>query len=212
MLPGAVPSIAERTLLGGIAARWQMTLSAEQEQRLLVFADLLVEWNQHINLTGAQTSGDVVADHFPDSFAMARLVPTGARLIDVGSGGGLPVLPLAVLRADLEVALVEPRNRRVAFLRTAIRTMGLTRATVIGARVESLGRPNPPYDCASSRATFPPEMWLPMGFALVGPGGAVITFAAEPQGPRLTRYTAGEELLYGTGSGRSRWAALYRST
>src|SRR4029079_16814605 len=89
------------------------------------FWSLLLTWNARINLTGAGTRDELLGEHFPDALAMASLVPPGARLVDVGSGGGLPAVPLSVLRPDLGLTLVEPRAKRVAFLRTAVRTLGL---------------------------------------------------------------------------------------
>ena len=84
-------------------------------------------------------------------------------------------MPLAVLRPDLSVNLVEPRSRRVAFLRTAIRELGV-RATVVAGRMEDLpGR----FEAACSRATFPPQEWLVRGRGLVHPGGQVLVLHTD---------------------------------
>src|SRR6185295_9811748 len=107
-----------------------------------------------INLTGARTLDELAADHLPDAFALAEAVPPGAALVDVGSGGGLPALPFAVLRPDVRLTLVEPRAKRVAFLRTAVRELGLAGELVAGHAADL---PAGAFDVAASRATFPPE-------------------------------------------------------
>jgi 16S rRNA (guanine527-N7)-methyltransferase len=133
------------------------------------FFELLLLWNQRINLT----LSELVDEHLPDSFGLAGLVPAGARVVDVGSGGGLPAVPFALLRPDASLTLVEPRAKRVAFLRTALRELGLT-ADLLEARAEDLAPGS--YDCAASRATFPPDQWLAVGRRLVRPGGRVVVF------------------------------------
>jgi 16S rRNA (guanine527-N7)-methyltransferase len=74
-----------------------VTVSSAQAGTLDAFWSLLLSWNARINLTGARTPAELLGEHFPDALAMARLVPPNARVLDVGSGGGLPVLPFAVL-------------------------------------------------------------------------------------------------------------------
>jgi 16S rRNA (guanine527-N7)-methyltransferase len=165
----------------------------EQLDDLVGFVRLLLTWNARINLTGARTPEEVVADHFPDAFALAGVVPAAARLVDVGSGGGLPAVPFLILRPDVHLTMVEPRAKRVAFLRTATRTLHL-RAEVEGVRVEEIVRRD--FQVAVSRATFPPAEWLLKAAPLLSPGGAIGIFAAAQELPplpstsRLVRYQA----------------------
>lgn len=135
--------------------------------RLLAFCQLLLKWNASLNLTGARNLADLVQDHLADAFVLGAKVPLGAQVVDVGSGGGLPALPLAVLRPDLKMTLVEPRTKRVAFLRTAIRELGLNAVVHAGKVEDWSGSP----DVAVSRATFAPEVWVSMALGLVRPHG-----------------------------------------
>jgi 16S rRNA (guanine527-N7)-methyltransferase len=121
-------------------------------------------------------------------------------VVDVGSGGGLPALPLALLRDGLTVELCEPIAKKGAFLRTAIRELGLSdRVRLNATRGELLadaqgGR----FDVAISRATFAPVDWLPLGRRLVRPGGRVFALAAPddvPPGSDCELYLGGRRAL-----------------
>ena len=86
----------------------------------------------------------LVGEHFPDAFALARKLEQPARVIDVGSGGGLPAIPLALLRPRLAITLVEPIAKKAAFLRTAIRELGLgDRVSVHVGRGEAVAKETP---------------------------------------------------------------------
>jgi 16S rRNA (guanine(527)-N(7))-methyltransferase RsmG len=165
--------------LQSLAFEWGFGVEPEQTASLLQFANLLIRWNQSINLTGARSVGTVVAEHYPDAYALARRLDNPARIVDVGSGGGLPALPLALLRPNLVIHLCEPIAKKAAFLRTAIRELKLAdRVTLEARRAEELadelaGTPSERFDVATSRATFAPEAWVVLGRRLVRPGGRI---------------------------------------
>lgn len=184
-------------------------LSGEQRAALDRFWRLLLTWNARINLTGARSEAELVAEHLPDAVAMDRLIPVGARVLDVGSGGGLPALPFALLRPGAEVTLVEPRAKRVAFLRTAVRELGLEKVRVLAGRIEEVA-PGA-ADVATSRATFAPGEWLERATALALAPRAIVFAVAreevgEAEGWRLER-----ELAYRVGTS-PRWTGLFCST
>ena len=165
--------------LQALSAEWGFGADPAQTASLLQFASLLIRWNQSINLTGARSVGAVVAEHYPDAYALARRLDGPARVVDVGSGGGLPALPLALLRPELVIRLCEPIAKKAAFLRTAIRELKLAdRVALEARRAEALAdelaaSPSQRFDVATSRATFAPEAWVVLGRRLVRPGGRV---------------------------------------
>jgi len=107
----------ELACLARLAEEWKFPLSPETTKRVIEFCRLLIAWNVRVNLTGARTVAEVVGEHVVDAFAMARLVPPGSSVVDVGAGGGLPGVAFAILRPDARLTMVEPRAKRVAFLR-----------------------------------------------------------------------------------------------
>lgn len=131
-------------------------------ERCWRYLDLAVTWNARINLTAARTPEELADLYFAD----AVLLASGAdgRWVDVGTGGGPPGLSLAVLRPELELTLVEPRAKRVSFLRQVVVALDLERVTVRRGRSEELEDAG--FDTAVSRATFEPAEWLPEGARL----------------------------------------------
>jgi 16S rRNA (guanine527-N7)-methyltransferase len=126
------------------------------------YAKLLLRWNRRIDLTSIDEHEGVIDRHFLDSLAIVpHLAGDIRRVVDVGSGAGLPGLPLAMVRPDLEVVLVESRLKRAAFLRAAAAEVG-SQARVRAARAEDLVG-EPPWDLAVSRAMLPPPEWLALG-------------------------------------------------
>jgi 16S rRNA (guanine527-N7)-methyltransferase len=125
----------------------------------LRFAELVGQWGQRTDLVSADTAVALAEILFLDAAALAPLIPRDAHVLDVGAGVGAPTLPLALLRSDLRVELLEPRRRRVVFLRTAIGSLRLaSRAKVVEGKLDDSG--HAPVDVALSRATFAPDEWL----------------------------------------------------
>ena len=174
-------------LVRGMAGAWKFGCDEGQVVALARYGESLLRWNERINLTAARTIDQLINEHFPDAFALARRLEQPARLIDVGSGGGLPAIPLAVLRPALVVELCEPIAKKAAFLRTAIRELGLgDRASVRTARGEQVAAEAPrAFDVAISRATLAPEKWLALAARLVRPGGRLFALTTADALPEL---------------------------
>lgn len=120
--------------------------------RVALLARYLAEldlWRRRTNLTGPLSAGELVSHALESAFG-EKLIPHGTRLLDIGSGAGLPGIPLAIARPDLAVTLLEPRGRRAAFLRHAAPTVPGGNVEVLEVRVQSLAEPR--YDVATARA------------------------------------------------------------
>ena len=187
-------------LVRALAQAWNVPCDDNQVAGLVSYAESLLRWNARINLTAARSIDVLVGEHFPDAFALARKLDQPARLIDVGSGGGLPAIPLALLRPGLAITLVEPIAKKAAFLRTAIRELALgERVSVHVGRGESVAKETPrAFDAAISRATLAPAKWLGLGAKLVRPGGRVFALTTAdglPEQPNREVYFDGRRAL-----------------
>ncbi len=175
-------SYAERAK--DVAKTLARPISDAQADALGRFATLVETWNEKMNLTAAREPTALTEVLFVDALVLSDvdLVPSGAAVLDVGSGAGAPAIPLALVRDDLRMTLVEPIHKRVAFMRTAIGTLGLApRVKVVEGRLDP-GDPEPeggPFDAAMSRATLAPADWLALGFEHA-PRVLVLTAAEGP--------------------------------
>lgn len=180
--------------------------AAAMAPALLAFLRLVHTWNAKIDLTGARTPAALADVMIADALVMAdeALVPRGAHLLDVGSGAGGPAIPLAIVRPDVRVTMLEPIGKRVAFLRTAIGSLGLHgRVAALDGRID-LAAPVAPVaaDITSARATFAPVPWLAAGL-LLAPRVLVLTTREEAASfaPR-TASASREYRLPGSGAPR----------
>ena len=137
-----------------------ITLSAEQMQQFADYYQLLVETNEHVNLTRIIEKDEVYLKHFYDSitgaFAEPRLESEELTLCDIGAGAGFPSLPLKIAFPQLKVTIVDSLNKRIAFLEALVAKLGLTDVTLIHDRAETFSAKNSPYrekfDIVTARA------------------------------------------------------------
>jgi len=141
------------------------------------FIDLFEKWNRSINLSAAATRADINS-HVEDSLhVVEHLVAEGATaVLDVGSGGGFPVVIAAMALTEVQFTSLEPVHKKHAFLRTAARELGLANLEAHAVRIEDHERAD--YDVAMSRATFDLRDWLAIALEHVRPGGVGIGFEA----------------------------------
>ncbi len=122
--------------------------------RFALYRDLLLEWNQKMNLISRHDEERIVTRHFLESVGMvvAFPFPQGARVIDLGSGAGFPGVPVKLVRPDLHMILVESKQKKVRFLNTLIGRLGVDGLEVIGERAEDLAGRLDPADIVISRS------------------------------------------------------------
>ena len=132
----------------------EISYELSQAQALVTFCETLLKWNATYNLTTITDASSVLTLHVADSLTLVPKVkefaPAAKRVLDVGSGGGLPVVPLAVMRPDLSVSAVDTVKKKAVFLRQAGVMCRLRNFTVYNDRVEKLSVP--PFDVITSRA------------------------------------------------------------
>jgi 16S rRNA (guanine527-N7)-methyltransferase len=190
-----------------LAQQWGVSLAESTAEHVGRFLAELLVWNERLNLTGARNIGELLGEHLPDSFALGKLCPQGASVVDVGSGGGLPAIPFAILRPDCQVTMVESRAKRVAFLRAASRLCDCTSLKVLRSRVEDVSTSR--FSVAASRATFKPAAWLELAPRLLDAGGRAVVFASScvVSAPSTARLV--DAVAYRTAAGVPRWSGSY---
>lgn len=130
-------------------------LDEKQINQFYKYQQLLLEWNEKINLTAITDQEEIILKHFIDSLTIAKYIEKNTKLIDVGTGAGFPGIPLKIIREDIEVTLLDSLNKRVNFLNEVIKELELSKIQTIHSRVEDFGK-NKKYretfDYATSRA------------------------------------------------------------
>lgn len=147
--------------------------------RFDVYAERLVRWNEHVNLTAITEPDDIVIKHFIDSLYPLRFIhmEKGKKLIDVGTGGGFPGLPLLIANPELEVNFVDSIGKKLGFIKDVLRNTGLI-GHVTHIRAEEIGKDaeyRESYDFATARAVAPLNVLCEYCLPLVKVGGFFVS-------------------------------------
>ena len=158
--------MSQNALASGLTAL-DITLPAEAQQKLLVFRDLLLKWNKTYNLTALRDPAQAISHHLLDSLTILPHLGAG-DLLDVGSGGGLPGIPLAIARPALSVSMVDTVQKKTTFLQQGVIELALKNVTVHHARVEAM---QGQYAQISSRAFAEIGLFISLTRHLLAPDG-----------------------------------------
>ena len=172
-----MPAMSTHTLPADVAASLEqglaaMSLPADLAGPLLQYLALLDRWNKTYNLTAIRDPREMVTRHLLDSLAMAPFFSTGT-LADLGTGPGLPGIPLAITHPGLQVTLVESNGKKCRFMREAVRKLGLANARVAEGRAEALDEPAG-FDNLTARAMDTLDGIIRVGGHLLRPGGRLL--------------------------------------
>ena len=130
-------------------------VNEKQLQCFYKYMNLLIEWNNKINLTAIIEPKEIIIKHFIDSITISKYIEDNLKIIDVGTGAGFPGIPLKILRPDINITLVDSLNKRINFLNEVIKQLELDNIEAIHSRAEEIGRNikfREKYDIATSRA------------------------------------------------------------
>lgn len=168
----------DRGLLCRITAEYGVALDSTALDKFTRYAELLVEWNQKMNLTAITDSTGIVVKHFADSLAAVPLLPQkeGFSLIDVGTGAGFPGIPFAIARPDMQLTLLDSLNKRLVFLEEVCRELEIP-VQRIHARAEEGGRKpelREQFDVATARAVAGLPVLLEYCLPFVKQGGCFV--------------------------------------
>ncbi len=187
-------------LLADTAAAWGLPLTPPQLEQFAIYATELLRWNSHTNLTSITDPKGIIVRHFLDALVCARYVPAvPQRLADVGTGAGVPGIPLKILWGTPHLTLIESVGKKTAFLTHLVGVLGLANVTILTSRAELPAHDaahREQYDLVVARAVaaLPTLLEYCLPFARVGgrvlcPKGA--TIAAEVQSAQAALTTLG---------------------
>jgi 16S rRNA (guanine527-N7)-methyltransferase len=149
----ATPAAPSPETIRRALGEFELTVDDKQVRQIQRYIDVLLAWNDKVNLTAIRDPLEILHRHFCESMFAAPAVPVeNGRLADVGSGGGFPGLPLKIIRPDLQVFLIESNIKKATFLAEVVRELGLADARVLVNRYEELTEDVAPLDFVCSRA------------------------------------------------------------
>lgn len=190
MTHDSLPPGLDAPLRDGLA---ELGLSPDLAPPLLAYLALLVRWNGTYNLTAVRDPRQMVTRHLLDSLAMHRFVSSGT-LADLGTGPGLPGIPLAIAHPRLQVTLVESNGKKARFLRQAVRQLALGNARVAESRAEALDEPEA-YDALTARALDTLAGIIDVGGHLLKPGGVLLAMKGVMPHEEIAALPAGWSLV-----------------
>ncbi len=153
-------------------------------EKEILFLDELLRWNQQINLTSIRNRNEAIEKHLLDSLLLLPHIKGAKRLLDIGSGGGLPGIPLAIAEPSLQVVSVDSVGKKINFQKHIKRLLKLNNLSVIQSRIENLLQINPvqeKYDLVVSRAFSSLDTFIPYADQWLKPGGRLLAMKG-PEG------------------------------
>ncbi len=151
-------------------------LTSNQVSLFFEYLKKIKSWNEKINITGINDERDIVINHFLDSITTLQFISEYSKVLDIGSGGGFPGIPLKIVRPSLEVTLLDSGQKKVFFMRDVIRRLGLKEIKAIWGRAEDInnGIPRAYFDFVVSRAVGKIEEILKLCIPYLREGGEII--------------------------------------
>ena len=159
------------------AKQIEIELTKEQIEKYYNYMNLLLEWNEKINLTAIIEPREIILKHFVDSLTIAKYIKDDEKLIDVGTGAGFPGIPLSIVKENTDIVLLDSLNKRINFLEEVKENLKLENITTIHGRAEEFGKnknEREKYDIATSRAVASLNILLEYLLPLVKVGGRAI--------------------------------------
>jgi 16S rRNA (guanine527-N7)-methyltransferase len=166
------------TLLKEEAKKEKIFLKNEQVELFEKYLFLIEEWNKKINITSIKNQEEVAIKHFIDSLLVLNHVPLFGRVVDIGTGGGFPGIPLKIAEPSLEIFLIEPIRKRANFLRTVISNLSLKKITVFNGRAENF-KEKEKFDFTISRALSNIKTFCELSLPLLKPGGYLVAMKGK---------------------------------
>jgi len=179
-------------------------LQAGQLDEFNIYLEQLKIWNESVNLTAITNDKEIVIKHFVDSLAglLPEAIPTGAKLLDIGTGAGFPGIPMKIARPDLQVTLVEPAQKKVSFLYSLVGRLRLKGVHVFYGTFQDFMKRfqgEHVFDRITTRA-LNPDVMLRMGHEMLASEGRAIVYHAQSRVEEMVEemngWSIAQELRY----------------
>jgi 16S rRNA (guanine527-N7)-methyltransferase len=179
------------------AQSMQLLLSAREIHSFEVYSSELVKWNSKFNLTSITNAKEIAVKHFVDSLSLAPYITADDRLLDIGSGAGLPVIPLKIIMPEVPMVSVDSVAKKIHFQRHVIRLLNLLNIEAIHARIEELHKTHPhAFSVITSRAFTRLDRFVSLAAPLLSENGVII---AMKGGETEEEIAASEEVVHANG-------------
>ena len=179
-----------------------IVLTDEQVEKLTRYYELLIEWNEKMNLTALKEPEDVALKHFCDSILLLKYaeIPEGSSLIDVGTGAGFPSVPVKIVRPDIKLCLLDSLNKRLTFLTEVVNELNLADVKIVHSRAEDGAKKaelREKFDFATSRAVAQLNVLSEYCLPYVKVGGAFIAMKGKYSEEEISNAKSAIKLLGG---------------
>ncbi|MBQ9907456.1 MAG: 16S rRNA (guanine(527)-N(7))-methyltransferase RsmG [Oscillospiraceae bacterium] len=177
-------------------ARNHLKLAQNAYEKLDQYANLLISESAHQNVTAVRALPDIWVRHFLDSAYLAEIVKEG-NVLDLGTGGGIPAIPLAILNPELRITMLDSELRKIEFCQHAVNEIGLTAKTVCG-RAEEIARASEyeaQFDCVVSRAMANGSVLTELAVRFLKAGGCLIAMKGRQYDPSVERFAEAASAL-----------------
>jgi 16S rRNA (guanine527-N7)-methyltransferase len=169
-----------RDKLTAIAEKMNIEINENDLNSLIFYMDFILKKNETINLTAIRNRDDFIIKHIADSMTLSDIIKKNSKVIDIGTGAGIPGIPLKLIRDDLEMTLLDSKEKKIKILEEVIEKMKLNNIYAKSVRVEDFGRGDgrSEYDCAIARSVAILPVIAEYAIPLLRPGGIFIAMKA----------------------------------
>lgn len=183
-----------------LAEKIEINLDENKQEKFYNYMNLLLEWNEKINLTAITEPDDIILKHFIDSMTIIKYIEKNKKVIDVGTGAGFPGIPCKIIREDMNIVLLDSLNKRINVLKEIIEKINLKEIEAVHARVEEFGKNKEnreKYDIAVSRAVANLSVLAEYMIPLIKVGGKCICMKGPDAEEEIKKAKKAIEILGG---------------